>query len=118
MTIDEPEPPSAAETDQVEDRLSILPKVTKALARGDKVWISKSEPGGPTEREYEDLMLRRVPRAIAHRFRGAAGARGFTHAQYLTALVTLHETLREHADNGDESAKQQLEALGLGTVSI
>ena len=47
-------------------------------------WSAQSESGAG--RDYEDIMLRRVPAAVAHRFRGAAGARGFTHAQYLTAL--------------------------------
>ena len=36
-------------------------------------------------------MFRRVPRNIAMRYRAAAGGRGMTHAQYLTALVELHE---------------------------
>jgi hypothetical protein len=80
-------------------------------------WSTESEdpPGG---REFEDIMLRRVPGAVAHRFRGAAGARGFTHAQYLTALVTLHEAMRERADHGDGEVAATLEQLGLGTVSI
>jgi hypothetical protein len=63
-------------------------------------------------------MLRRVPAAVAHRFRGAAGARGFTHAQFLTALVTLHEAIRKHADDGDAEMAATLDQLGLGTVSI
>jgi hypothetical protein len=80
-------------------------------------WSTETDdtPGG---REFEDIMLRRVPGAVAHRFRGAAGARGFTHAQYLTALVTLHEAMRERADRGDEEVAATLEQLGLGTVSI
>ncbi len=69
-------------------------------------------------REFEDIMLRRVPAAVAHRFRGAAGARGFTHAQYLTALVSLHEAMRQRADGGDAEAAAALQELGLGTVSI
>jgi len=63
-------------------------------------------------------MLRRVPAAIAHRFRGAAGARGFTHAQYLTALLALHEAMRERADGGDGEVAAVLSQLGLGTVTI
>ena len=69
-------------------------------------------------REYEDIMLRRVPAAVAHRFRGAAGARGFTHGQYLTALVSLHEAMRKRADEGDAEVAAALDQLGLGTVSI
>ena len=63
-------------------------------------------------------MLRRVPAAVAHRFRGAAGARGFTHAQYLVALVALHEAMRARADSGDEEVAAVLRQLGLGTVAI
>ena len=58
-------------------------------------WSAEGESGGG--RDYEDIMLRRVPAAVAHRFRGAAEARGFTHAQYLTALVSLHEAMRKRA---------------------
>ena len=79
-------------------------------------WSAESESGGG--RDYEDIMLRRVPAAVAHRFRGAAGARGFTHAQYLTALVSLHEAMRRRADEGDAVVAAALQELGLGTVSI
>lgn len=75
---------------------------------------SESGPG----REHEDIMLRRVPAAVAYRFRGAAGARGFTHAQYLSALVSLHEAMRKRADEGDAGVAATLDELGLGTVSI
>ena len=79
-------------------------------------WSAEGESGGG--RDYEDIMLRRVPAAVAHRFRGAAGARGFTHAQYLTALVSLHEAMRKRADDGDAEMAAALDQLGLGTVSI
>jgi hypothetical protein len=48
----------------------------------------------------------------------AAQARGFTHAQYLTALVSLHEAMRQRADGGDAEVAAALGQLGLGTVSI
>jgi hypothetical protein len=73
-----------------------------------------SSPG----REHEDIMLRRVPREVAHQFRGAAGARGMTHAQYLTALVALHDAMRHRGDTGDSGVAAVLEQLGLKTVSI
>ena len=38
--------------------------------------------------------LRKVPAPVARRFRAAAGGGALTHAQYLTALVELHEMLR------------------------
>jgi hypothetical protein len=79
-------------------------------------YAAEAESGGG--RDYEDIMLRRVPAAVAHRFRGAAGARGFTHAQYLTALVSLHEAMRKRADGGDAEVAAALDQLGLGTVSI
>jgi hypothetical protein len=79
-------------------------------------WAAEGDSGGA--RENEDIMLRRVPAGVAHRFRGAAGARGFTHAQYLTALVTLHEAMRKRADEGDADVAAALQQLGLGTVSI
>ncbi len=82
----------------------------------DVFWFAKSS-GGP-DREFDDMMLRRVPGPVAHRFRGAAGARGFTHAQYLAALVALHEVMRERADGGDGEMAATLDRLGLGTVSI
>jgi hypothetical protein len=63
-------------------------------------------------------MLRRVRGPVAYRFRGAAGARGFTHAQYLAALVALHEAMRQLADGGDAEVAAVLTQLGLGTVTI
>jgi len=74
------------------------------------------EPRAP--RSDEDLMLRRVPRDAAQRFRAAAGARGLTHGQYLAALVALHDTMRQRADAGDAGLTAELERLGLSTVTI
>jgi hypothetical protein len=77
------------------------------------------EVAAPDEgRESEDIMLRSVPRATAQRFRAAAGGRGLTHAQYLAALVQLHESMRVRADAGDGSLAAELERLGLTTVSV
>jgi hypothetical protein len=72
----------------------------------------------PKSRDHEDIMLRRVPRDVANHFRGAAGARGLTHAQYLAALVALHESMRQRADGDDAEVAAELERLGLSTVSI
>ena len=85
---------------------------------GKNVMYFTTETDSAGGREHEDIMLRRVPAAVAHRFRGAAGARGFTHAQYLTALVSLHEAMRKRADEGDADVAAALQQLGLGTVSI
>jgi hypothetical protein len=75
-------------------------------------------PGAREDREHEDIMLRRVPRDAARRFRGAAGARGMTHAQYLAALVELHVAMRGRADGGDAELAAVLERLGLASVTV
>jgi hypothetical protein len=82
---------------------------------GDNIFYVRT--GDPEDRTDEDILMRRVPRESAQRFRAAAGARGLTHAQYLAALVELHARLRELADGGDEQAKRELETLGLSTVT-
>jgi hypothetical protein len=84
--------------------------------RGDVLFFRR-EAGGEG-REHEDIMLRRVPRDVAGRFRAGAGGRTLTHAQYLTALVELHRRLREQADAGDERARVLLDELGLTTVTV
>jgi hypothetical protein len=86
---------------------------------GDRVLFYRSDEGeGPGGKEHEDIMLRRVPREIAMRYRAAAGGRAMTHAQYLTALVELHARIRALADAGDEKAREALDALGLQTVAV
>ena len=85
----------------------------------DRVLFFRTEEADVSSgKEHEDIMLRRVPREVAMRFRAAAGGRAMTHAQYLTALVQLHAALRERADAGDETARATLDALGLQTVAI
>jgi len=88
--------------------------------RGDRVLFFRTEEpeGGAGTKEHEDIMLRRVPREVAMRYRAAAGGRAMTHAQYLTALVELHAKIRERADGGDETARTVLEDLGLQTVAV
>ena len=49
---------------------------------------------------------------------GPPGLAGLTHAQYLSALVALHDALRQRADSGDDGAAATLSELGLRTVSI
>jgi hypothetical protein len=92
------------------------PPFTPPSGKNVKFWAAETDeaPG----REYDDILMRRIPSSIAHRFRGAAGARGLTHAQYLTALVGLHEAMRQRADSGDAEAMALLDELGLRTVSI
>jgi hypothetical protein len=87
---------------------------------GDRVLFFRSdvEADAGAGKEHEDIMLRRVPREVAMRYRAAAGGRGMTHAQYLTVLVELHAKIRERADAGDEAAKAALDELGLQTVNV
>ena len=98
-----------------------LPAPPPGLGQRDVVYFRRADPGDPaTPRDAEDIMLRRVPTAVAMKFRAAAGARGMTHAVYLAALVGLHEEIRMAADAGVGNAdlKAILERLGLQTVSV
>jgi hypothetical protein len=72
---------------------------------------------GPGE-ESDDILVRKLPADAARRFRAAAGGRALTHAQYLAALVQLHDAMRALADGGDERVRAELERLGLGTVTV
>ena len=86
---------------------------------GDRVvYFRTEEAEAAGGKEHEDIMLRRVPREVAMRYRAGAGARGMTHAQYLTALVALHAKIRELADGGDAAARTALDELGLQTVAV
>jgi hypothetical protein len=87
------------------------------LGERDVVFFRRRGGEGP-EREDEDIMLRRVPRPVAQRFRASAGGRSMTHAQYLAALVELHESTRRRADAGDAELAAELERLGLSTVTV
>ena len=78
----------------------------------------RQELGEGEGRASEDLMLRRVPRETAMRFRAAAGGRGSTYAQHLTALTALHEAMRTLADGGHADVQAELERLGLTTVTV
>ena len=93
------------------------PPFPHAGMRADHVYIV-GDGGADEAKEHEDIMLRRVPREIAMRYRAAAGGRGLTHAGYLTALVELHARIRAAADAGDEAAKAVLEELALQTVAV
>jgi len=72
----------------------------------------------PEGRESEDIMLRSVPQATAQRFRTAAGGRAMTFAQYISALVELHEEIRARADSGDAELQDALVRLGLASVTV
>jgi hypothetical protein len=104
-------------SDDEEFTIPLPPPFPHPGAQRDVVfkWRADEEPGG---KEHEDIMLRRVPREVAMRFRGSAGGRGLTHAQYLTALVDLHRRARELADGGDVGLRKALDELGLASVTV
>jgi len=95
-----------------------LPPAPPGMPARDVVYVRSAEPPVEGERDHEDIMLRRVPRRTAQRYRAAAGGRSLTHAQYLAALVALHEVVRERADAGDEQLAELLHGLGLQTVTV
>jgi hypothetical protein len=82
------------------------------------VLFFRREAEGAPGKDHEDIMLRRVPREAAMRFRAGAGGRGLTHAQYLTALVDLHARLRAQADEGNQPSRALLDELGLASVTV
>jgi hypothetical protein len=117
---DMPEPTNANEDERPEEATTVrgpMPAIPLAPVPGKRVVVWLQDEETPS-REFEDIMLRRVPSGVAHHFRGAAGARGLTHAQYLSALVALHDVLRLRVDGGDTDAAATLDQLGLRTVSI
>jgi hypothetical protein len=86
-------------------------------AHRDVLFFRREGEGAPGK-DHEDIMLRRVPRETAMRFRAGAGGRGLTHAQFLSALVELHARLRAKADDGDQAARTLLDELGLTSVTV
>jgi hypothetical protein len=117
MSGDEPFEPEQDE-ELFEMRVPMPPHFPPPLPPDRDVVYFRHRVEGGGKREGEDIMLRRVPSDVARRFRAAAGARGLTHAQYLAALVALHDALRARADGGDTPAAEELDRLGLATVSI
>ena len=64
------------------------------------------------------LQVRTLDLAVADRLSKAAAARQMTLAQYLTALVALHDRMRCIADTrGFDRIQTELRALGLETVT-
>jgi hypothetical protein len=95
-----------------------LPPPPPGHGERDVIFFRRHIDADMPEREDEDIMLRRVPRPVAQKFRAAAGGRGMTHAQYLAALVELHESMRTRADGGNADLQAELERLGLTTVTV
>ena len=61
-------------------------------------------------------MTRSISSETRERIRHAARARGMTIAQYLAALVELHDRIRALADDGDLTMTDELDMLGLQAV--
>jgi hypothetical protein len=101
-----------------EDFTIPLPPPPPGFPPGRVVFLRHEAEDVEQGRDAEDIMLRKVPAAVAMRFRAAAGGRGMTHAQYLAALVALHEAMRALADGGNETVDAELGKLGLSTVSV
>jgi hypothetical protein len=118
MTDEEQQFEDEDEEGTFEWRVPFPPPFPPAMAPDRDVVFFRHRVEGPGGKRGDDIMLRRVPRDVAQRFRAAAGARGLTHAQYLAALVALHDALRARAADGDEGSAAELERLGLSTVSI
>lgn len=97
--------------------LPVPPPPPGAAVSHDVLFFRADGPEGGEARDAEDILMRRVPTTTAARFRGAAGGRGLTHAQYLAALVELHGRMRALAE-ADEAVRLELEALGLTTVTV
>lgn len=62
--------------------------------------------------------IRSIPDDVAEHIRRAAGAREMTQAEYISALVRLHDAMRARADAGDDGIQTELAALGLETVEV
>jgi hypothetical protein len=96
--------------------IPLPPPFPRPHAPHDVLFFRSEDEAGV--REHEDIMLRRVPRDTAMRFRAGAGGRALTHAQYLAGLVSLHARIRELADEGDAQLAKELAELGLQTVLV
>ena len=107
-------------SDEPEDFTIPLPPPAPGFPAPGNVVFFRHEPEHDSGqgRDAEDIMLRKVPTEVAMRFRAAAGGRALTHAQYLAALVALHEAMRALADGGNETVVGALEQLGLTTVLV
>ena len=62
------------------------------------------------------LFIRGLSEEAAFRFRTGALLRGWTQAQYLEALVELHESMRSFLDGKDDIGEIMF-SLGLHTVT-
>lgn len=72
----------------------------------------------PGSARAAELVVKGLSPEALERFRVASGARAMDSAQYLTALVDLHEAMRRLADTGEHpEVEAVLRRLRLGTVT-
>lgn len=79
--------------------------------RDSDIGVERVDDGPPTE-----LLIRGLEPEVARRFKTASGARAMKYADYLGALVKLHDEMRTLADS-DPAVKAALDKLGLQTVT-
>lgn len=102
--------------------------IEASLARGSKGpkselaararQVREALTAGAVTAESTDLLVRGVVPSTLERFKIAAGARAMRYADYLSALVELHDAMRALADSDDHPAiKNVLDELGLATVT-
>ncbi|HVE90945.1 MAG TPA: hypothetical protein VNE62_01405 [Actinomycetota bacterium] len=90
-----------------------LRRVVRGAGRLRDVEVHRIDDGPTTE-----LLIRGLDPAAAQKFKTASGARGMRYADYLAALVKLHDEMRSAAAEGDERATRVLEELNLTTVTV
>lgn len=64
-----------------------------------------------------NVFVRNLDPAVRNALIRAAGARGITLAQYITKLLALHESIRTLADAGEDGLQEELDKLGLQSVT-
>ena len=65
-----------------------------------------------------NLHIRDLPEETVHQLKTRARARGWTLAQLLKALVTLHVLTQARADRGNADLAAVLKTLGLETKQV
>ena len=96
-----------AATSQAADRAAQAAQAAKAHAASAP---AAAQPGS--------LVVENLGPEVLERFRVAAGARAMEPAEYLTALVDLHEAMRRLVDQGgNEDVDGVLRRLRLSTVT-
>lgn len=67
--------------------------------------------------DTQPVLNVRIDADTRYRIVHAARLRGLNVAEYLKALVDMHDAVRARADAGDDALSAELESRGLQTVS-